>query len=155
MDSAATLPDPTRSGYVEAGGIRYYHAVYGAGEPLLLLHGGLGTIEMFGPVLEMLAERREVIGVDLHGHGRTPLGDREISPHDMGDDLAALLPKLGYGPVDVMGYSLGAGVALRLALQHPRRCGASCSSPAASRRTASTRRCCRSRRSSPGRWRSS
>ena len=111
---------PTRSGYVEANGVNYYYAIYGQGEPLLLLHGGLGSIEMFGPVLPMLAASRQVIGVDLHGHGRTALGDRPISLPDMGDDMAVILEALGYEQVDVLGYSLGGGVALRLAVQHPR-----------------------------------
>ena len=114
-----TIPAPTRSGHVEANGLAYYYEVRGEGEPLLLLHGGLGSIEMFGPVLALLAERREVIGVDLHGHGRTALGDREISLVDMGDDMAVVLDELGYDRVDALGYSLGGGVAFRLAVQHP------------------------------------
>ena len=116
-----TTSTPVRSGQVEANGIRYHYQVHGRGEPLLLLHGGLGQIEMFGPVLAMLAAEREVIGVDLQGHGRTSLGDRPMDLSDMGDDLAAVLGELGYDRVDVMGYSLGAGVAFRLAVQHPER----------------------------------
>src|SRR5687767_15831443 len=69
----------TRSGYVEANGVNYYYELHGKGEPLLLLHGGLGSIDMFGPLLPLLAEGRQVIAVDLHGHGRTPLGERPIS----------------------------------------------------------------------------
>ena len=60
-----------------------------------------------------------MIGVDLHGHGRTALGDRPISLIDMGDDMAAIVKALGYDQVDVLGYSLGGGVAFRLAVQHP------------------------------------
>jgi pimeloyl-ACP methyl ester carboxylesterase len=60
-----------------------------------------------------------VIGVDLHGHGRTALGDRPISLIDMGDDMEQLLTRLGYEKVDVLGYSMGGGVAFRLAVQHP------------------------------------
>jgi pimeloyl-ACP methyl ester carboxylesterase len=112
-------PGPARSGYVQANGVSYYYEVHGQGEPLLLLHGGLGSIEMFGPVLPLLAQGRQVIGVDLHGHGRTALGDRPISLVDMGDDMAAVLRALGYAQVDVMGYSMGGGVAFRLAAQHP------------------------------------
>src|SRR5215213_3577567 len=88
---------PSKTGYVPANGVDYYYEIHGQGEPLLLLHGGLGSIEMFGPVLPMLARERQVIGVDLHGHGRTALGERPISLIDMGDDMAVLLRELGYG----------------------------------------------------------
>src|SRR5262245_45592848 len=76
---------PTKSGRIDANGVSYYYELHGTGEPLLLLHGGLGSIQMFGPVLPLLAEGRQLIAVDLHGHGRTPLGDRKISLVDMGD----------------------------------------------------------------------
>lgn len=115
----ASTPAPVRSGYVPANGVNYSFEVHGQGEPLLLLHGGLGSIVMFGPVLPRLAEGRQVIAVDLHGHGRTALGDRDISLIDMGDDLAVVLNELGYEQVDVLGYSMGGGVAFRLAVQHP------------------------------------
>ena len=117
--TAAQQLTPVRSGYVEASGVRYYYEVHGQGEPLLLLHGGLGNIQMFGPVLPALARGRQVIAVDLHGHGRTALGERPISLVDMGNDVAAVLRELGYGQVDAMGYSMGGGVAFQLAVQHP------------------------------------
>jgi pimeloyl-ACP methyl ester carboxylesterase len=113
------LPKPTKSGHVAVNGLNYYYAVYGQGEPLLLLHGGLGQIEMFGPNLTRLAQTRQVIGVDLHGHGRTALGNREIDLVDIGNDIAGVLKKLGYDKVDVLGYSFGGGAAFQLAVQHP------------------------------------
>lgn len=120
VPSEAESPSATtNNGYVEANGVNYYYEIHGEGEPLLLLHGGLGSIDMFGPVLPILTEDRQVIGVDLHGHGRTALGERPISLVDMGDDLAVILDELGYEQVDVLGYSMGGGVALRLAIQHP------------------------------------
>ena len=121
--TSASVPAsrPAKSGLVAVNGIDYHYQVHGQGEPLLLLHGGLGQIEMFGPVLATLVKTRQVIGVDLHGHGRTALGNRPIRYRDMGDDMAALLKKLGHEQVDVMGYSMGGAVALRLAAQHPQR----------------------------------
>lgn len=109
---------PGRSGRVNANGIDYYYEIHGEGEPLLALHGGLGSIDLFGPS-PLFASGRQVIAVDLQGHGRTPLGDRPISLFDMGDDMAVLLEQLGYRQVDAFGYSLGGGVAFRLAVQHP------------------------------------
>ena len=115
----AARPGTTKSGRMEANGVNYYYEIHGAGDPLLLLHGGLGSIEMFEPVLPSLPKGRQVIAVDLHGHGRTPLGDRKIDLRDIGDDMAVLLEKLGFEQVDVLGYSFGGGVAFRLAAQHP------------------------------------
>jgi len=117
----AVTPKPMKSGHAAVNGVNYYYAVYGRGEPLLLLHGGLFHTEMFGPNLTRLAQSRQVIGVDLQGHGRTPLGDREISLVDIGNDMADVLKKIGYDKVDVLGYSMGGGVAFQLAVQHPER----------------------------------
>ena len=113
------LANPAKSGYLDVTGVKYYYEVHGKGEPLLLLHGGLGSIDMFGPVLPALAKHRKVIAVDLHGHGRTALGDRPWTLEAMGDDMAGIVKKLGHEQVDVMGYSLGAGVAFRMAVQQP------------------------------------
>jgi pimeloyl-ACP methyl ester carboxylesterase len=117
MQSAT--PKSTKSGHAAVNGVNYYYAVYGTGEPLLLLHGGFGQIEMFGPNLSQLAQSRQVIGIDLQGHGRTSLGNRDISLVDMGNDMAGVLKKLGYDKVDVLGYSMGGGVAFQFAAQHP------------------------------------
>jgi pimeloyl-ACP methyl ester carboxylesterase len=118
-----SIPKPTKSGHAAVNGVNYYYAIYGNGEPLLLLHGGFGQIEMFGPNLTKLAQSRQVIGVDLQGHGRTPLGNRKISLVDIGNDMAGVLNKLGYDKVDVLGYSMGGGVAFQFAVQHPERVG--------------------------------
>jgi pimeloyl-ACP methyl ester carboxylesterase len=114
-----TMTKPGKSGRVQANGIDYYYEIHGSGEPLLLLHGGLGSIDMFGPVLPALAKTRQVIAVDLHGHGRTTLGTRPIDLVDIANDLAIVLERTGYTQVDVAGYSFGGGAALRLAIQHP------------------------------------
>ena len=106
---------------VTANGIDYYYEIHGSGQPLLLLHGGLMSIEGFGPTLPALAAHRQVIAVDLQGHGHTPLGDRPISSQAIADDLDILLDQLGHKQVDVLGYSFGGAAAFRLAVQHPER----------------------------------
>ena len=116
---AASAAAPAKSGHIEAGGINYYYEIHGEGEPLLLLHGGLGSTGMFAPIMPQLAENRTVIGVDLQGHGRTALGERPISLEAMGDDMATIVKALGYDKVDVLGYSFGGGVGFRFAVQHP------------------------------------
>jgi len=100
-------------------GVDYHYDVRGQGEPLLLLHGGLGSSDMFEPLLPILGQGRQVIAVDLQGHGRSSLGNRPIRCEAIADDVAALLKRLGRAKVDVLGYSFGGCVGLRLAVQHP------------------------------------
>jgi pimeloyl-ACP methyl ester carboxylesterase len=106
--------------YVETNGLSLYYEEHGAGEPLVLLHGGLGSGEMFAAVAPALSAERRVVLVDLQGHGRTADVDRPFSVESMADDVAGLIEHLG-GTADVLGYSLGGEVALRLVIQHPGR----------------------------------
>jgi len=109
-----------RTGHIPASdGVNYYYEIQGQGEPLLWLHGGLMSIDLSRPMLQALARQRQVIAVDLQGHGRTTLGDRPIDLIRIADDLAMVLKTLGYDSVDVMGYSFGGGAGFRLAVQHP------------------------------------
>jgi len=105
--------------YADVNGLSLYYAEHGSGEPLVLLHGGFGTGEMFGPVLSALAEQRRVVAVDLQAHGRTADAGRPLRYETMADDVAALIGYLGLVRSDVMGVSMGGGVALRTAIQHP------------------------------------
>jgi pimeloyl-ACP methyl ester carboxylesterase len=105
--------------YAEVNGINLYFETHGAGRPMVLLHGGLGSGEMFGPVLPVLAQHHQVIAVDLQGHGRTPDIDRPIDVRLMADDIAALIDHLGLDRPDLVGYSLGGGVALQTAVKYP------------------------------------
>jgi pimeloyl-ACP methyl ester carboxylesterase len=105
--------------YADVNGINLYYETHGSGRPLILLHGGLGSGEMFGPILPALTANHQVIAPDLQGHGRTADVDRPMSIETMADDIAALIKHLGLEKPDVMGYSLGGGVALLTAIRHP------------------------------------
>jgi pimeloyl-ACP methyl ester carboxylesterase len=85
----------------------------------VLLHGGLGSGEMFGPILAQLSAERQVILPDLQGHGRTADIDRPIDVRLMADDIAALIRHLDLDRPDVVGFSLGGGVALFTAARYP------------------------------------
>lgn len=105
--------------YANVNGLKLYYEVHGTGEPLVLLHGGLGGVGMYTQLLPALAETRQVIGVDLQGHGHTADIDRPFSFEQMGDDIAALVKQLGFDKADLAGYSLGGGVALQAIIRHP------------------------------------
>src|SRR3981189_787408 len=105
--------------YAEVNGITLYYETHGAGRPLILLHGGLASGEMFGPVLPLLAARHQIVVVDLQGHGRTADIDRPIDVRLMAGDIAALIDHLRLATPDLVGYSLGGGVALQPAAQYP------------------------------------
>src|ERR1019366_307660 len=104
---------PVSSGYADVNGIKLYHEVYGEGEPLVLLPGGLMTIGEMSTLLEPLAKTHKVIAVELQGHGRTADTDRPLTMETMGNDIAALLDQLSIQKADIVGLSLGAAVGLR------------------------------------------
>src|SRR2546425_12636605 len=97
---------PVSSGYADVNGIRLYHEIYGQGEPLVLIHGGLTTIEMQGWV-QSLATTRQVIAVEMQGPGRTADTDRPMTLATMGDDISALLDHLKIPNADLVGHSFG------------------------------------------------
>jgi pimeloyl-ACP methyl ester carboxylesterase len=109
--------------YADVNGINLYYETHGAGRPMILLHGGLGSGEMFGPILPALTDRHQVIAVDLQGHGRTGDIDRPIDIRLMAGDIAALIDHLGLDKPDLVGYSLGGGVAFFTAVNYPEKVG--------------------------------
>jgi pimeloyl-ACP methyl ester carboxylesterase len=113
------MKDEPKGNYAEVNGLEMYYEIHGSGEPLVVLHGAYMTIGMMGPVVPALADTRQVVAVELQGHGRTADVDRPLSYEQMADDTAALLQHLGIEQADVFGYSMGGGVALQLAIRHP------------------------------------
>jgi pimeloyl-ACP methyl ester carboxylesterase len=111
-------------GYAPVNGLQMYYEVHGTGRPLVLLHGGLMTIDLsFGDLWPDLAASRQVIATELQGHGRTADIDRDMDLPSLAGDVAGLLDHLGIEQADVFGFSLGGGVALQLALDYPDRVG--------------------------------
>src|SRR2546429_4334707 len=119
MTTNSTTDTKATGKYAKVNGINLYYETHGSGRPLILLHGGLMSNETFGPVLPQLSERHQVIAPDLQGHGRTADIDRPLDVRLMADDIAALIDHLGLDKPDVVGYSLGGGVALHLAVRYP------------------------------------
>lgn len=118
MESQLTTSDP-RTSYAPVNGLDMYYEIHGEGAPLLLLHGAYMTIDLMAAILPGLAASRQVIAVEQQGHGHTADIDRPITYEQMADDSAALLRHLGIEVADVVGYSMGGGVALQMAIRHP------------------------------------
>jgi pimeloyl-ACP methyl ester carboxylesterase len=111
---------PVQTGYLPVNGLQMYYEIHGIGQPLVLLHGAFSAIgTSFGQVLPGLAQGRQVVAVELQGHGRTADVDRPMTLEGMADDVAAAIDQLGIEPADIFGYSVGAAVALQLVIRHP------------------------------------
>ena len=120
MTNGDNARGPGAGGYAEVNGLNMYYEIHGTGEPLVLLHGAFSAIgTSFGELLPALAETRQVIGFELQAHGRTADIDRPLSIEQMADDTAAALRDLGIEEAYIFGYSMGASVALHLAIRHP------------------------------------
>lgn len=110
------------SGYVDVNGVHMYFETYGDGTPLVLLHGGMLTIDLnFAGLIPTLAKKHRVIGVELQGHGRTADTDRQITPAALASDVVGLLDHLGIDRAHVLGHSMGGGVTMELAISYPDR----------------------------------
>jgi pimeloyl-ACP methyl ester carboxylesterase len=108
-----------QTGYAPVGELSMYYEIRGRGRPLILLHGAYMTIDLMGPIVDDLAKARQVIAVEQQGHGRTADIDRPLRYEQMADDTAGLMRHLGIDDADVLGYSMGGGIALQLAIRHP------------------------------------
>lgn len=115
-------------GYVAVNGLNMYYEMHGTGTgtgsgsdvPLVLLHGGMSaTGTSFGKLLPGLAQSRRIIALEQQAHGHTADIDRPLSMEQMADDTAAALQQLGITNADILGYSVGAGIALQVAIRHP------------------------------------
>lgn len=110
----------TKTGYAQLNGIKMYYEIHGAGKPIVLLHGAFNSINTaFAQLIPELSKTRQVIAVELQGHGRTQDIDRPFSFESMADDVAALLKFLKTDSADIFGYSMGGGVAQQIAIRHP------------------------------------
>ena len=108
-----------QSGYSEVNGLRMYYEIYGAGNPLVLLHGGGSTIQTtFGRLIPLLSQRRQLIALELQAHGRTGDRDADLSFEQDADDVTCLLQNIGLARADFLGFSNGGQTAIEIALSH-------------------------------------
>jgi pimeloyl-ACP methyl ester carboxylesterase len=122
LDAAAQDAPAVQTGYAPVNGLKMYYEIHGPGKPLIVIHGAYMTIEAMGAIIPRLAESRQVIAVELQGHGRTgDIANRPLSYEALADDIDALMAYLNIDTADIFGYSLGGGVALQVALRHPER----------------------------------
>jgi pimeloyl-ACP methyl ester carboxylesterase len=112
--------NPAEKGYADVNGLKMYYEVYGNGKPIVLLHGSYMSIPLnWSHIIPLLAKDRKVIVMEMQGHGRTRDISRELSYEGMADDVSGLLKHLKIDSADILGYSMGGGVAFQVAVRHP------------------------------------
>jgi len=113
---------PSNSGYAPVNGIKVYYEVYGKGRPIVLLHGAFYTIGMnWGQLIPELSKTRNVIAIEMQGHGHSPYSDRELSITNLASDVEGVMDYLKIDSADVAGFSMGGSVAYQFAVQSPKR----------------------------------
>jgi pimeloyl-ACP methyl ester carboxylesterase len=123
LPSAAAWAQQPVTGYAPVNGLKIYYEIHGKGEPVVLLHGSFMTLTNFNwpEMIAALSKTRQVIAVEMQGHGRTADIDRDFSYANLADDIAAMLDYFKIAKADVIGYSMGGGVALEVAIRHPQK----------------------------------
>jgi len=120
MPAVASAQQTPATGYAPINGLKMYYEIHGSGEPVVLLHGAFMTItNNWTGWIDELSKTRKVIAIEMQGHGRTADIDRDISSANLADDVAALLDHLKIPRADLIGYSMGGGVAMQCAVRHP------------------------------------
>lgn len=112
---------PDVTGYAPVNDLNMYYEIYGSGQPLVLLHGGMTTLQDFYLMLSIFAQKRQVIVFERQGHGHTADIDRPFTLEQWADDTAALFNYLKIEQADILGYSTGGSIAIAFALRHPNR----------------------------------
>jgi pimeloyl-ACP methyl ester carboxylesterase len=121
LPEAPPMPPASETGMADVNGIKLYYAIYGSGEPLLMLHGGLGHSDVWGNQIPAFAAKYKVIAVDSRGHGRSTRDDKPFGYDLMTDDVVALMDKLGIQKASIIGWSDGGIIGLDMAIRHPER----------------------------------
>src|SRR5271167_3468061 len=120
VPAVVSAQEKPTTGYAPVNGLKMYYEVHGSGEPVVLLHGAFMTItNNWDGWIGQLSKTRKVIAVEMQGHGRTADIERDFSSESLADDVAALLDHLKIPKADVIGYSMGGGVAMQCAIRHP------------------------------------
>ncbi|MGE3457432.1 MAG: alpha/beta fold hydrolase [Kofleriaceae bacterium] len=115
------MPAPASSGFVAVGDANIYYGVFGTGEPVILLHGGMGNGDHYAHQVPALVSRFQVVAIDSRGHGRSTLGTAKLSYGQMATDVIAVMDKLGIERAAIVGWSDGGEIGLHLAIHHPQR----------------------------------
>ena len=120
ISSIVNAQQKPATGYAPINGLKMYYEIHGSGEPLVLLHGAFMAItDDWRQWINELAKTHKVIAVEMQGHGRTADIQRDMTYDNFSDDVAALLDYLKIASADIVGYSLGGGVAIDTAIRHP------------------------------------
>src|SRR5262245_52013465 len=120
VPAAVSAQQKTTTGYAPVNGLKMYYEVHGSGDPVVLLHGAFMTItNNWTDWIGELSKKRKVIAVEMQGHGHTADTERDITSENLADDVAALLKHLKIPRADLIGYSMGGGVAMQCAIRHP------------------------------------